>query len=179
MYAHPLKFGSIEGSSRGGSFEDCMHLGKELVIKIVENLNARMDEDISTFDACKLFSPKHYPTEELECEASTKKWLEKILQQYGRLVDNSKKCMGELDSFTSVLSSNFQHKGFCDAWAVCKADIIMRDSFPNLMMLWEILSVVPINTAAVERGFSLQNIIKIAHRTSMSVTTLENYMFIG
>ncbi|MCO5558163.1 hypothetical protein L7F22_011740 [Adiantum nelumboides] len=179
MHTHTLKFDSIEGSSSGGSFEDCMHLGKELVIKVVENLNSRMDEDISTFDACKIFSPKHYPTEELECEASTKKWIEKILHQYGRLVDSVEKCMGELDSFTSILSSNFKHKGFCDAWAICKDDIIMRDSFPNLMKLWEIMSVVPVNTAAVERGFSLQNIIKTAHRTSMSVTTLENYMFIG
>ncbi|MCO5571269.1 hypothetical protein L7F22_025007 [Adiantum nelumboides] len=179
MHTHTLKSDSIEESTRGGCFEDCMQLGKELVVKIVENLNSRIEDNVPIFYACKLFSPKHYPREELECKAPSKKWLLTILQQYGRLVDNTKKCMGEMDSFTSVLSSNFKHKGFCDAWAVCKADIIMRDSFPNLMKLWEILSVIPVNTAAVERGFSLQNHIKAAHRLSMSVTTLENYMFVN
>lgn len=87
-------------------------------------------------------------------------------------------CLGELDSFTTVLSTNFKFRSFQESWEACKADITMHDSFPNLMKLWQILSIVPVNTAPAERGFSLQNIIKSAHRTSMCTTTLENYMFI-
>ncbi|KAI5082401.1 hypothetical protein GOP47_0002144 [Adiantum capillus-veneris] len=177
MHVHMLRFYKIEGSSRGGSFEDCMHL--ELVIKVVKNLTTRMQEDMPILEACKLFSPKHYPSEELLLEARSKQWLLQVLRQYGSLVESVEKCMGELDSFTTVLSSNFKHKSFRDAWEVCRDDIIMHDSFPNLMKLWEILSVVPVSTAAAERGFSCQNNIKSAHRTSMNTTTLENYMFIG
>ncbi|MCO5552314.1 hypothetical protein L7F22_005825 [Adiantum nelumboides] len=178
-HVHSLKFSAIEGSNRGGSFENCMHLGKELVIRIVENLSERMQEDMPIFEACKLFSPKHYLSEELEHEACCKQWLQQALHQYGSLVDDVQICMGELDAFVTVLSKNFKRKSFLDAWDVCRDDITMRDSFPNLMRLWEILSVVPVNTTAVERGFSLQNNIKSAHRTSMSTTLLENYMFIG
>ncbi|MCO5605532.1 hypothetical protein L7F22_059715 [Adiantum nelumboides] len=178
-HVHSLKFSAIEGSNRGGSFENCMHLGKELVIRIVENLSERMQEDMPIFEACKLFSPKHYLSEELEHEACCKQWLQQALHQYGSLVDDVQICMGELDAFVTVLSKNFKRKSFLDAWDVCRDDITMRDSFPNLMRLWEILSVVPVNIAAAERGFSLQNNIKSAHRTSMSTTLLENYMFIG
>ncbi|MCO5606662.1 hypothetical protein L7F22_060851 [Adiantum nelumboides] len=156
-----------------------MHLGKELVIRIVENLSERMQEDMPIFEACKLFSPKHYLSKELEHEACCKQWLQQALHQYGSLVDDVQICMGELDAFVTVLSKNFKRKSFLDAWDVCRDDITMRDSFPNLMRLWEILSVVPVKTAAAERGFSLQNNIKSAHITSMSTTLLENYMFIG
>ncbi|MCO5608336.1 hypothetical protein L7F22_062543 [Adiantum nelumboides] len=179
LHIHELKFESIAGSSRGGSFKDCLQLGKELVGKIVENLRTRMQEDIPIFDACKLFSPKHYPSEELEMETCSKFWLGKLLSQFGSLVGAMEICMGELDSFTAVLVSNFKHKSFRDAWQVCKDDMTMQDSFPNLMKLWGILSVVPINSAVAERGFSLQNTIKTSQRTRMNIETLENFMFIG
>ncbi|MCO5570223.1 hypothetical protein L7F22_023941 [Adiantum nelumboides] len=102
LHAHKLKFDNIKGSSRGGSFEDCMHLGKELVEKIVQNLNARMQEDMHVFNACKIFSPKHYPIEELEMETSSKAWMGTILSQFGTLADDIEKCMGEMDAFTMV-----------------------------------------------------------------------------
>ncbi|MCO5596642.1 hypothetical protein L7F22_050710 [Adiantum nelumboides] len=179
IHVHQLEFQCIAGSNRTISFEGCMNLAKELVTKIVVNLRARMEEDIPVFDACKLFSPKHYPTEEFKMETCSKLWLEKILEQFGSLIADKEKCMGEMDSFTMVLASNFKHKSFREAWDVCKNDVTMRDSFPDMMRLWEILSVVPVNTAVVERGFFVQNTIKSTHRTSMSITTLENYMYIG
>ncbi|MCO5581667.1 hypothetical protein L7F22_035556 [Adiantum nelumboides] len=179
IHVHQLEFQCIAGSNQTISFEGCMNLAKELVTKIVVNLRARMEEDIPVFDACKLFSPKHYPVEEFEMETCSKLWLEKILEQFGSLIADKEKCMGEMDSFTMVLASNFKHKSFCEAWDVCKNDVTMRDSFPNMMRLWEILSVVPVNTVVAECGFSVQNTIKSAHRTSMSITTLENYMYIG
>ncbi|MCO5547845.1 hypothetical protein L7F22_001297 [Adiantum nelumboides] len=179
LHVHKMKFCSIEGSTRGGSFEDCMRLGKDLVEKIMGNLSSRFQEDMHVFNACKHFSPKHNPSEELEMDASSKAWLKTILRQYGTLVDDVEKCMGEMDAFTVVLASNFKCKGFHDAWNVCKDDVTMRDSFSNMMRLWEILSIIPVNTAVAERGFSLQNTIKSAHRTSMNIDTLENYMFIG
>ncbi|MCO5572982.1 hypothetical protein L7F22_026744 [Adiantum nelumboides] len=156
LHVHKMKFCSIEGSTRGSSFEDCMRLGKELVEKIMGNLSARFQEDMHVFNACKLFSPKHYPSEELEMDASSKAWLKTILTQYETLVDDVEKCMGEMDVFTMVLASNFKCKGFRDAWNVCKDDVTMRDSFPNMMRLWEILSIIPVNTAVAERVFSLQ-----------------------
>ncbi|KAI5055165.1 hypothetical protein GOP47_0030310 [Adiantum capillus-veneris] len=67
-HAHKLKSEGIEGTSRGDSFEDFLQLERELVESIVENLNGRMQEDMPIFYACKLFSPKHYPGEEVEQE---------------------------------------------------------------------------------------------------------------
>ncbi|MCO5558744.1 hypothetical protein L7F22_012330 [Adiantum nelumboides] len=58
-HVHRLSFAGIKGCSRGGTFEDCMLLGKVLVGKIVENLTTRMQEDMPILEACKLFSPKH------------------------------------------------------------------------------------------------------------------------
>ncbi|MCO5584369.1 hypothetical protein L7F22_038295 [Adiantum nelumboides] len=114
LHIQELKFNQIKGSNRGGTFEDCMQLGGELV----ENLHARMEQDIQIFDACKLFNPKHYPNKELELDSCSKAWLQKILSQYGTLVSDVEQCMGELDTFTMVLASNFKHKIFCDAWDV-------------------------------------------------------------
>ncbi|MCO5582767.1 hypothetical protein L7F22_036666 [Adiantum nelumboides] len=75
IQSHKLIFDKVKGCNKGGSFEDCMLLGKEPVTKIVENLTSRMQEDMPILEACKLFSPKHYPSEELVLEACTKKWL--------------------------------------------------------------------------------------------------------
>ncbi|MCO5557403.1 hypothetical protein L7F22_010966 [Adiantum nelumboides] len=118
IHVHMLNFDKIEGSNRGGSLEDCMHLGKELVIKVVENLTTKMQEDMPIFEACKLFSQKHYSDEELLREACSKQWLLQVLRQYGSLVESVEKCMGELDSFTTVFPSNVKHKRFRDAWEV-------------------------------------------------------------
>ncbi|MCO5551013.1 hypothetical protein L7F22_004508 [Adiantum nelumboides] len=85
-HVHSLRFDRIEGSNRGDFFEDCLLLGKELVTKVVENLSSQMQEDMPILEACKLFSPKHYPSEELVQEACTKKWLLEIFKQYGCLV---------------------------------------------------------------------------------------------
>ncbi|MCO5592928.1 hypothetical protein L7F22_046932 [Adiantum nelumboides] len=145
LHTHKLTIDRIEGSIRGGLFEDCMQLGRELVANIVENLKTRMQEDVPLFDACNLF---HYPDEELEKENCIKQWLEKLLKQYGSLLGDVEKCMGELDSFVTALNSNFKRKGFCDGWDVCKDDIMMHDSFSNMMRLWEILFVVPVSTTA-------------------------------
>jgi hypothetical protein len=64
---HMLRFEPIPNSLGSGNMEDCAHLGKTFVQKLIDCLNGRFT-DLLVFNATKLFSPCSYFEEENERE---------------------------------------------------------------------------------------------------------------
>ena len=54
-----------------------------------------------------------------------------------------------------------------------------RETFPHLWKLVQILLVLPLNTAACERGFSLMNIVKTNRRNRLSDELLDQLMVVS
>ena len=54
-----------------------------------------------------------------------------------------------------------------------------RETFPHLWKLVQILLVLPLNTAACERGFSLMNIVKTDRRNRLSDELLDQLMVVS
>ena len=59
-------------------------------------------------------------------------------------------------------------------WQVIKAN--HPDKFPNIYTLVELCLILPLHTAAYERGFSIQNIIKSIHRNHLGEKALNELM---
>ena len=54
-----------------------------------------------------------------------------------------------------------------------------KDIFPNLLKLAAVALTVPVQTAICERGFSVQNMIMVAHRNRLGNKTLHTLMTIS
>ena len=64
-----------------GFIEECRIICVEYEQRVVDALNERFP-DIGVFNACKLFSPKLYPTDDDERSRITEEWLERLLQKF-------------------------------------------------------------------------------------------------
>ena len=73
--------------------------------------------------------------------------------------------------------NNFMHLKYTDLWKRILTD--ERESYPNICHLIQILLVLPISTASVERGFSNMKRIKTDARSCLHVDTLSDLMRIS
>ncbi|KAH7296912.1 hypothetical protein KP509_26G044600 [Ceratopteris richardii] len=103
---------------------------------------------------------------------------EKFLFGQNAFVD-SFQCEIDVDRFCLQLHKANPSFDFHDAWSHCCHQISWYESFPNLMKIWRALLVIPVSTAACERDFSKQNRIKVDERSSLTLKTLENLMFLS
>ena len=65
-----LRFEPIPNSLGSGTMNDCVHLGKVFVQKLIDCLNDRFT-DLTVFNAAKLFIPRSYFEEENERDFET------------------------------------------------------------------------------------------------------------
>ncbi|KAJ8349403.1 hypothetical protein SKAU_G00245330 [Synaphobranchus kaupii] len=66
-----------------------------------------------------------------------------------------------------------------NAWQDFFLDDEWRSSFPNLLLIVELILVLPLSTALVERGFSAMKRTKTYWRSNLSVHTLTRLLFIS
>lgn len=179
---HSLRLESMQGSLRGGSVEDCKALGEVLVQNVVQLLIDRFP-DINVFHSARLFSPKYYPSDEIEMERMTSHWLEKLLERFcdglpQPLVDRES-CKGELHEFVSMLASSCERKNMLEAWKFCGETPHWHADWPNLMRLWQIVMVIPASTVVCERGFSKQVLSRNTSRSRLSLPIWDAMMRIS
>ncbi|KAH7428981.1 hypothetical protein KP509_09G025500 [Ceratopteris richardii] len=138
-----------------GCFEECVCMEKIYVQNILNTLTRRF-EDISVFNALKIFSPSSYPVDANERDKKTQEWLAKVIERIN--IDSSvidmRRCMNEREDFIGMLYRSTQNKGMHDAWEVS-------------------------STAACERGFSRHNYIKSISRCSLALDTLDALMLLS
>ena len=63
-------------------------------------------------------------------------------------------------------------------WAIILSDIELQEQFKDILQIVTIGLVLPVHTAAVERGFSQMNLIINDKRNNMSSTTLRSVLHI-
>lgn len=138
--------------------------------------------DLPIFNACKLFSPKHFLREFVDRDVVTKEWLRRLLDQFshnGSFIVENDKCYGEYDEFVAMLFRAFPQHRMHEAWKVCSNEREWIESYPYMMRLWQAILVIHASTSSCERGFSKQNEIKSQQRASMGLNVLEALMFIS
>lgn len=64
-------------------------------------------------------------------------------------------------------------------WQDILSDPVCADSFPNLLHIIEVIQVLPLSTAACERGFSLMKRTKTDWRSQLTVEMLKKLMSIS
>ncbi|KAH7428994.1 hypothetical protein KP509_09G026200 [Ceratopteris richardii] len=163
-----------------GCFEECVCMGKIYVQNILNTLTRRF-EDISVFNALKIFSPSSYLVDANERDKKTQEWLAKVIERIN--IDSSvidmRRCMNEREDFIGMLYRSTQNKGMHDAWEVCLGSKSWWDLYPGMMQLWQMCLVIPTSTAACERGFSRHNYIKSISRCSLALDTLDALMLLS
>ncbi|KAH7331559.1 hypothetical protein KP509_20G040300 [Ceratopteris richardii] len=179
-HIHALRCEPISIDVKSGSLDECISMAKVYVTNILESLNKRF-EDISVYNAFKLFSPSSYPVDEYDREKMTQEWLSRInnrLNIDSRMID-IRKCMSEREDFVGILCRIAQHKSMHDAWRSCSVMKSWWDTYPEMMRLWQLSLVIPASTSSCKRGFSRQNFIKNLSRSSLGLDTLDALMLLS
>ncbi|MCO5601995.1 hypothetical protein L7F22_056122 [Adiantum nelumboides] len=172
---HVLHFTSFsQNLTSGNSVQGCIALAKSFVQELIA--------DLPLYNAAKLYSPTSFDKDVAIREQTHKVYLDRLCAKFGSsqnvLVD-AFLCEAEVDRFCLQLYKTNSSFGFHDAWSHCRDQISWIESFPNLMKMWQALLVIPVSTAACERGFSKQNRIKDDERSSLTLKTLEMLMFLS
>ncbi|KAH7426346.1 hypothetical protein KP509_11G097500 [Ceratopteris richardii] len=158
LHKHALRFESIPIDI--GSLQECIFMAKIYVKNNLDALDRRF-EDLSMYNAFKIFSPSSYPSNIVDRERMTYEWLSRIINRLNvdsHMIDIHK-CMNEREDFVGMLCRVAKHKGMHDAWKMAL--------------------VIPASTSACERGFSRQNFIKSTSRSSLALDTLDALMLIS
>ena len=120
------------------------------------------------------------PSESKACREFRDDWLKNYpwLEYEGHKM-TCKTCVaeGKDNPFTSGCT-NFRHSTYCTV----NMELLTAkhpDTFPNLSKLVSVALLAPLQTATVERGFSIQNEIKVTARNRLSAPRLNTLMQIA
>ncbi|KAH7439027.1 hypothetical protein KP509_04G041600 [Ceratopteris richardii] len=177
---HVLVHKPVPKSHKKKATHDSNALAQIYVQNVLNALTQRF-EDISVFNALKIFSPSSYPVDANEHEKKTQEWLQKVIERIN--IDSSMidmcKYINEREDLVGMLYRLAQNKGMHDTWEVCLGSKSWWDLYPGMMQLWQICLVIPASTAACERGFSRHNYIKSISRSSLALDTLNALMLLS
>ena len=84
-----------------------------------------------------LFSPKHYPKDELDRGTLTEQWLNWLVTHFCWSNDLVNQCNTELLEFVEMLSYVCEHRGMHEAWFSCGNEWEFMINWPTLMSLWQ------------------------------------------
>ncbi|XP_046546804.1 zinc finger protein 862-like [Haliotis rubra] len=73
-----------------------------------------------------------------------------------------------------VHQQHYPCTSICQLWQILSSR--HPDTFPNLFKIAQVAVLLPLQTATVERGFSVQNLIKRSHRNRLSSERLDTLM---
>ncbi|XP_046327844.2 uncharacterized protein LOC124111963 [Haliotis rufescens] len=73
-----------------------------------------------------------------------------------------------------VHQQHYPCTSICQLWQILTSR--HPDTFPNLCKIAQVAVLLPLQTATVERGFSVQNLIKRSHRNRLSSQRLDTLM---
>ncbi|KAH7421425.1 hypothetical protein KP509_13G056600 [Ceratopteris richardii] len=179
-HVHALRSLPCDNAKYNDSLDECISMAKVYVTNILDSLNKHF-EDISVYNAFKVFSPSSYPPDAYDREKMTLEWLNRVINRLNvdsRMVD-IRKCINEREDFVGMLYQTAQHKSMHDSWRSCSVIKSWWDTYPKMMRLWQVSLVIPASTSSCERGFSRQNFIKNMCRSSLGLDTLDALMLLS
>lgn len=134
---------------------------------VSERINSRIIAD-EVIEAFSVIEPQAYDS--LTAEESTNH-LKKLAEKYDSDFDTLRIEHSGLKYLMKGSYKNYNFKKFCKK--VLKTH---TNDFPEISRLCKIALCVPVTSVACERGFSLQNKIKVKARTSLNPESLETLM---
>ena len=171
----------MANTTSGVDLFSCISLARGFVRELINGINARF-LDLPLFNAAKIYCPSSYEKDVRTRSQMHKGFMQRLCTKFGgegsKLVDATE-CEYEIDRFCLTLYKANKSFSFHEAWEHCSGETEWVESYPNLMRLWQALLVIPVSTAACERGFSKQNRIKDDERSCLTLTTLDTVMFIS
>ncbi|CAI7903243.1 unnamed protein product [Closterium sp. NIES-53] len=166
-----------------GTHDGCVEVCTQFAEVIVHQLEHRLG-DLNGMSGARLFTPDEYPLERGERNRRCLEWLQSLVTLFkADLTDeilpgiDKRRAEKELRMFTSVLAASTKgervfHAGLT---AMLKTPD-WRENYPNLVLLWVAVAVLPLSTVECERGFSRQNIIKSWNRGALKDARLGDLM---
>ncbi|KAJ8004304.1 hypothetical protein DPEC_G00157740 [Dallia pectoralis] len=132
--------------------------------------------------AAKLVDPREWPADHLELANYGRDHLPTVCEHFANVLvgigcDRDKARPVEWPG-AKVLIKSLPQGLQRNAWQDVFLDDERRSSFPNLLLIVELILVLPLSTATVERGFSAMKRTKTDWRSNLSVQMLTSLLFI-
>ncbi|CAI7759032.1 unnamed protein product [Closterium sp. NIES-54] len=151
----------LKGHKQGSTYADCVKLCRQFSRDCVDNLNERLD-DLGKLGPTKLFRAGKWPKIKAQREKKCKEWLHGCSRLFRHKLPgfDLKAAERELPTFCAIMESHHEMESFAQGLNNFLGSIVSKRRWPNLILLWQALAVLPLSTVECERGFSRQNIIK-------------------
>ena len=100
----------------------------------------------------------------------------KVMRDLKMKVDVAEKAKEQWMALKLLIAKWFAHMKFFNLWEKLLEEQTLK--FPDILKVVEIILLLPMNTAACERGFSKMNIIKSDYRAQLQSVSL-NLMYLS
>ncbi|CAI7747665.1 unnamed protein product [Closterium sp. NIES-54] len=187
-----------------GIHDGCVGVCTEFAEVIVHQLEHRLG-DLNGMSGARLFTPDEYPLERGERNRRCLEWLQTLVTLLPRCIvciacrfneclnlgselappvllpipsgNSKRRAEKELRMFTSVLAASTKgERGFHAGLTAMLKTPNWRENYPDLVLLWLAVAVLPLSTVECERGFSRHNIIKSWKRGALKDARLGDLM---
>ncbi|CAI7819484.1 unnamed protein product [Closterium sp. NIES-53] len=166
-----------------GTHDGCVEVCTQFAEVIVHQLEHRLG-DLNGMSGARLFTPDEYSLERGERNRRCLEWLQLLVTLFkADLTDeilpgiDKRRAEKELRMFTSVLAASTKgERSFHAGLTAMLKTPDWRENYPNLVLLWVAVAVLPLSTVECERGFSRQNIIKSWKRGALKDARLGDLM---
>ncbi|XP_027132692.1 zinc finger protein 862-like [Larimichthys crocea] len=159
---------------------------KELLSSVVASLQHRfqgVESHRVLLAASRLVDPREWPADQQELASYGSDHVNTVTEHFADVLDHmgcdrvKAKCI-EWPSAKVIIKSLPQSLQQ-NAWQDFFVADDRRKTFCNLLLIVELILVMPLSTASVERGFSAMKRIKTDWRSNLSVNTLTQLLFIS
>ncbi|CAI7871522.1 unnamed protein product [Closterium sp. NIES-53] len=170
----------LKGHKQGSTYADCVKLCRQFARDCVDNLNERLD-DLGKMGPTKLFRAVKWPKIKAQREKKCKEWLHGCSRLFRHKLPgfDLKAAERELRTFCAIMESHHEMESFAQGLHKFLGSVDSKRRWPNLILLWQALAVLPLSTVECERGFSRQNIIKSWVRGALCNARLGDLMQIS
>ncbi|CAI7845148.1 unnamed protein product, partial [Closterium sp. NIES-53] len=151
----------LKGHKQGSTYADCVKLCRRFARDCLDNLNERLD-DLVKLGPTKLFRAGKWPKIKAQREKKCKEWLHGCSRLFRHKLPgfDLKAAERELPTFYAIMESHHEMESFTQGLNNFLGSVDSKRRWPNLILLWQALAVLPLSTVECERGFSRQNIIR-------------------
>ncbi|CAI7923120.1 unnamed protein product [Closterium sp. NIES-53] len=159
-----------------GTHDGCVEVCTQFAEVIVHQLEHRLG-DLNGMSGARLFTPDEYPPERGERNRRCLEWLQSLVTLFKADLTDEILPKKELRMFTSVLAASTKgERSFHAGLTTMLKTPDWRENYPNLVLLWVAVAVLPLSTVECERGFSRHNIIKSWKRGALKDARLGDLM---
>ncbi|CAI7837561.1 unnamed protein product [Closterium sp. NIES-53] len=151
----------LPGHKVGSGYEECVKLCRSFARDCVDNLNERLD-DLGKLGLTKLFRVGKWPKIKAQREKKCREWLLGCSKLFRHQLPgfDLKAAERELPTFCAIMEAHHELESFTQGLTNILGSADSKRRWPNLVLLWQAIAVLPLSTVECERGFSRQNVIK-------------------